>query len=193
MVPGTAVHDAVRYALDDYDTDARLTDSLAGMLIAVAVGYSAIATANGTALSVHGRRRDLAVLRSAGGTAGQLVLFAAAEAALVTVIGTALGLLAALPPLAGLASGLSQSTGAPRHPPPGSGHPGGRGLRLSADGRLDRCGGDMALAATDLRRRGPRARSGRERLAESAGRGGRFVRGSPGGPGRGGAGAGGRG
>ncbi|MET8546118.1 FtsX-like permease family protein, partial [Kitasatospora sp. NPDC004799] len=113
VVPGTAVHDAVRYALDDYDTDARLTDSLAAMLIAVAVGYSAIATANSTALSAHGRRRDLAVLRSTGGTVRQLVLLAAAEAALVTAVATLLGLLATLPPLAGLASGLSQSTGAP--------------------------------------------------------------------------------
>ncbi|MFJ9443513.1 FtsX-like permease family protein [Kitasatospora sp. NPDC101235] len=113
VVPGTAVHDAVRYALDDYDTDARLTDSLAAMLIAVAVGYSAIATANSTALSARSRRRDLAVLRSTGGTARQLVLLAAAEAALVTAIATVLGLLATLPPLAGLASGLSQSTGAP--------------------------------------------------------------------------------
>ncbi|MFE4398209.1 MULTISPECIES: ABC transporter permease [Streptomycetaceae] len=113
VVPGTAVHDAVRYALDDYDTDARLTDSLAAMLIAVAVGYSAIATANSTALSAHGRRRDLAVLRSTGGTVRQLVLLAAGEAAVVTAIGTLLGLLATLPPLAGLASGLAQSTGAP--------------------------------------------------------------------------------
>ncbi|MFJ6382829.1 FtsX-like permease family protein [Kitasatospora sp. NPDC092039] len=113
VVPGTAVHDAVRYALDDYDTDARLTDSLAAMLIAVAVGYSSIATANSTALSAHGRRRDLAVLRSTGGTVRQLVLLAAAEAALVTAVATLLGLLATLPPLAGLASGLSQSTGAP--------------------------------------------------------------------------------
>ncbi|WP_341865490.1 FtsX-like permease family protein [Kitasatospora cheerisanensis] len=48
-VPGTAVHDALRYALDDYATDARLTDALAALLIAVATGYGALAAANGAA------------------------------------------------------------------------------------------------------------------------------------------------
>ncbi|GAA2262557.1 ABC transporter permease [Streptomyces amakusaensis] len=109
-VPGTAVHDAVRHALDDYATDARLTDTLTAMLIAVAVGYSGIAMANSMAMTAHGRRRDLAVMKSAGGTVRQLLLFAAAETSLVVTVGAALGLLVPLGPLAGMASGLSQAT-----------------------------------------------------------------------------------
>lgn len=111
-VPGTAVYDAMRYALDDYDTDARLTDSLAAMLIAIAVGYSGIAVANSMAMAAHGRRRDLAVMQSAGATVRQVLVFAVAETALVTTIGAALGVLVPLGPLAGMASGLSQATGA---------------------------------------------------------------------------------
>lgn len=109
-VPGTALHDATQYALADYDTDARLTDSLAAMLIAIAVGYSVIAVASSMAMAAHGRRRDLAVMKSAGGTPGQLVRLAAAETALLVVVGAGLGVLVTLPPLAGLASGLAQAT-----------------------------------------------------------------------------------
>ncbi|MFG2622826.1 FtsX-like permease family protein [Streptomyces sp. NPDC048507] len=111
-VPGTALHDAAEYALADYRTDARLTDSLAGMLMVIAVGYSAIAVVNSTAMAAHGRRRDLAVLGSAGGTARQLLLLAAGEAAMVVTVGAALGILVTLPPLAAMASGLSQATSA---------------------------------------------------------------------------------
>ncbi|MCX5195593.1 ABC transporter permease [Streptomyces sp. NBC_00249] len=111
-VPGTALHDAAQYALADYDTDARLTDSLATMLIVIAVGYSAIAVVNSTAMAAHGRRRDLAVMKSAGGTVRQLLLLAAGESAVVVVVGAALGVLVTLPPLAGMASGLSQATSA---------------------------------------------------------------------------------
>ncbi|MFF2330930.1 MULTISPECIES: FtsX-like permease family protein [unclassified Streptomyces] len=109
-VPGTAVHDAVRYALDDYATDAKLTDSLAVMLIVVAVGYSGIAVANSMAMAAHGRRRDFAVMKSAGGTVRQLLLFSVAETSLVVTVGAALGVLVTLGPLAGMASGLSQAT-----------------------------------------------------------------------------------
>ncbi|OEU96533.1 ABC transporter permease [Streptomyces oceani] len=110
VVPGTAVHDALEYALDDYNTDARLTDALAGMLIVIAVGYSAIAVANSMAVTAHGRRRDFAVMKSAGGTVGQLLMFSVGETTLVVTIGAALGVLVTLPPLAGMASGLSQAT-----------------------------------------------------------------------------------
>ncbi|HET6861007.1 MAG TPA: ABC transporter permease, partial [Streptomyces sp.] len=111
VVPGTAVHDGVRYALDDYATDARLTDGLAAMLIVIAVGYSGIAVANSMAMAVHGRRRDFALMKSAGGTARQLLLFSVAETSLVVAAGAALGVLVTLGPLAGMASGLSQATG----------------------------------------------------------------------------------
>ncbi|MGW4383600.1 ABC transporter permease [Kitasatospora sp. NPDC004531] len=110
-VPGTAVHDAMRYALDDYATDARLTDALAALLIAVAGGYGALAAANAAAAAAHGRRSDLAVLATVGGTRRQLLALAAGETALTVAVGAALGILAALPPLAAVASGLSQATG----------------------------------------------------------------------------------
>ncbi|MGW3497381.1 ABC transporter permease [Streptomyces sp. NPDC001020] len=110
VVPGTAVHDAVRFALDDYATDSKLTDSLAVMLIVIAVGYSGIAVANSMAMTAHGRRRDFAVMKSAGGTIRQLLLFSVAETALVVAVGAALGVLVTLGPLAGMASGLSQAT-----------------------------------------------------------------------------------
>ncbi|MFD3566988.1 ABC transporter permease [Streptomyces sp. NPDC058667] len=109
-IPGTVVHDAMRYALDDYNTDAKLTDSLAAMLIAIAVGYSVIAVANSMAMAAHGRRRDYAVMKSAGGTVRQLLGLAAGETAVLVAVGAGLGVLVTLPPLAGMASGLSQAT-----------------------------------------------------------------------------------
>ncbi|GGV04409.1 ABC transporter permease [Streptomyces filipinensis] len=109
-VPGSAVHDAMRYALDDYDTDARLTDSLAALLIVIAVGYSGIAVANSTGMSAHSRGRDFRVLGSAGGTVAQLLVLSVAESSLVATVGAALGVLVTLGPLAGMASGLSQAT-----------------------------------------------------------------------------------
>ncbi|MFD8595179.1 FtsX-like permease family protein [Kitasatospora sp. NPDC059646] len=111
-VPGTAVHDALRYALDDYATDARLTDALAALLIAVATGYGALAAANGAAAAAHARRRDLAVLGTLGATRRQLLALAARESALTAGLGAALGVLVALPALAAVASGLSRATGA---------------------------------------------------------------------------------
>ncbi|WP_338781623.1 FtsX-like permease family protein [Streptomyces sp. DG1A-41] len=109
-VPGTALHDAAEYALADYNTDAKLTESLAMMLIVIAVGYSVIAVANSMAMAAHGRRRDFGVMKSAGGTVRQLLLVSVGETSLVIVIGAALGILVTLPPLAGMASGLSQAT-----------------------------------------------------------------------------------
>ncbi|MCP3754003.1 FtsX-like permease family protein [Streptomyces sp. TBY4] len=111
-VPGTALHDAAAYALADYETDSELTDSLATMLIVIAVGYSVIAVANSMATAAHGRRRDVAVMRSVGGTVPQLLLLSVGETAVVVVVGAALGILVTLPPLAGMASGLSQATSA---------------------------------------------------------------------------------
>ncbi|MET9360184.1 ABC transporter permease [Streptomyces sp. NPDC006632] len=112
VVPGTAVHDAVRFALDDYATDSKLTDSLAAMLIVIAVGYSGIAVANSMAMTAHSRRRDFAVMNSVGGTVRQLLLCSVVETALVVAVGAALGVLVSLGPLAGMASGLSQATSA---------------------------------------------------------------------------------
>ncbi|MFE0699520.1 ABC transporter permease [Streptomyces sp. NPDC058872] len=109
-VPGVMLHDAAAFALADYNTDAELTDSLATMLIVIAVGYSVIAVANSMAMAAHGRRRDFAVMKSAGGTVRQLLFTSAGETTLVVVIGAALGVLVTLPPLAGMAAGLSEAT-----------------------------------------------------------------------------------
>ncbi|ALO91276.1 Macrolide ABC transporter permease [Streptomyces hygroscopicus subsp. limoneus] len=109
-VPGVALHDAAEFALADYDTDAKLTDSLAMMLIVIAVGYSVIAVANSMAMAAHGRRRDFGVMKSAGGTVRQLLFTSVGETTLVVAIGAALGVLVTLPPLAGMAAGLSEVT-----------------------------------------------------------------------------------
>ncbi|WP_435058555.1 ABC transporter permease [Streptomyces sp. bgisy060] len=110
LVPGTALHDALQYALDDYDTDAELTEGLAAVLIVIAVGYSGIAIVNGMAVAAHGRRRDFAVMRSAGGTVRQLLLLSVGETSSIVAVGALLGVLVALPPLVAMASGLSQVT-----------------------------------------------------------------------------------
>lgn len=109
-VPGVALHDAAEFALADYNTDAKLTDSLALMLIVIAVGYSVIAVANSMAMAAHGRRRDFGVMKSAGGTVRQLLFTSAGETTLVVAVGAALGVLVTLPPLAGMAAGLSEAT-----------------------------------------------------------------------------------
>ncbi|MEW2252469.1 FtsX-like permease family protein [Streptomyces sp. NPDC006975] len=109
-IPGVALHDAAEFALADYNIDAKLTDSLALMLIVIAVGYSVIAVANSMAMAAHGRRRDFGVMKSAGGTVRQLLFTAVGETTLVVAIGAALGVLVTLPPLAGMAAGLSEAT-----------------------------------------------------------------------------------
>jgi putative ABC transport system permease protein len=108
---GARLQDAEQYALEDYHTDAKLTNSLAMMLTVVAVGYSGLAVANSMALTGYGRRTDFSVMRSAGGTRRQLLRFTAIETGLLVAIGSVLGLLATLPALAGVASGLSAETG----------------------------------------------------------------------------------
>ncbi|MFD8569125.1 FtsX-like permease family protein [Streptomyces sp. NPDC059639] len=109
-VPGTALHDAAAFALADYETDAKLTDALAALLIAIAVGYSVIAVVNSMAMASHARRRDFGVLKSTGGTTRQLLLASAGETVLVVATGAVLGVAVTLPPLLGMASGLSQAT-----------------------------------------------------------------------------------
>lgn len=107
---GARLQNAEQFALKEYNTDAKLTDSLAMMLTVVAVGYSGLAVANSMAMAGYGRRTDFAVMKSAGGTRRQLLRFAVGETGLLVVIGSVLGLLATLPPLAGVASGLSAET-----------------------------------------------------------------------------------
>ncbi|OJF15889.1 hypothetical protein BG844_02120 [Couchioplanes caeruleus subsp. caeruleus] len=68
------------------------------------------------AMSAFGRRTDLTVMKSAGGTLRQLLSFVLSETVLVVVVGVGLGLLVTLPPLSGPAAGLSQVTGTPVTP-----------------------------------------------------------------------------
>ncbi|MDN5915580.1 MAG: ABC transporter permease [Pseudonocardia sp.] len=109
--PGAVLRDAQSYALADYETDARLSEGLVTLLIVISVGYSGLAVANGVAMSAHGRRRDVAVLRSAGATRAQLLRIALAEAGVVVLVGVGLGLLVTVLPLTGVAAGLSEATG----------------------------------------------------------------------------------
>lgn len=84
--PGATVRDAQSYALADYETDARLSNGLVALLVAMSVGYSGLAVVNGTAMAAPGRPRDLAVLASAGATRAQLLRIALAETT-ATVLG----------------------------------------------------------------------------------------------------------
>ncbi|NBE84781.1 ABC transporter permease [Micromonospora rubida] len=108
---GARLQNAEQFALEEYNTDAKLTDNLAMMLTVVAVGYSGLAVANSMAMAGYGRRTDFAVMKSAGGTRRQLLDLAVSETGLLVLIGSVLGLLATLPALAGVASGLSAETG----------------------------------------------------------------------------------
>ncbi|GGN90389.1 ABC transporter permease [Actinoplanes lobatus] len=110
---GARLQNAEQFALEEYNTDAELTDSLAMMLTVLAVGYSGLAVANSMAMAGYGRRNDFAVMRSTGGTRRQLLRFVIGETGLLVLIGSALGLLATLPPLAGVASGLGAETATP--------------------------------------------------------------------------------
>ncbi len=76
------------------------------LLIAMSVGYPAIAIANTLMMATATRRRELATLRLSGASVGQVLRVVAAEAALVVAIGTLLGLAAALTALMGVVSGL---------------------------------------------------------------------------------------
>ncbi|QBJ96706.1 ABC transporter permease [Rhodococcus sp. ABRD24] len=110
LSPGAAVEDAYSYALRDYEVDARLTNALAMVLIAMSVGYSGLAVANSMAMSAHRRRSDTAVLTASGGTTRQLLSSAGVETAIVVLIGATLGMLVTLLPLTGMAIGLSEIT-----------------------------------------------------------------------------------
>ncbi|WP_415971935.1 FtsX-like permease family protein [Rhodococcus sp. 077-4] len=105
------VEDAHSFALQDYMVDARLTNWLATVLIAMTVGYSGLAIANSMAMSASRRGPDIAALKGSGGTDRQLLAMAVGETAIVVAIGSVLGLIVTVPPLYGMAAGLSQVTG----------------------------------------------------------------------------------
>jgi len=76
------------------------------LLIAMSVGYTAIAIANTLMMATVDRRREFASLRLAGAGVAQVLRVVAAEAALVVGIGTGLGMAAAMTALVGIRSGL---------------------------------------------------------------------------------------
>lgn len=109
-LPGAQVQDGLAFATQDYEKDARLTGGLAKLMVFISAGYSGLAVANSMAMAAHARRADFAVLKSAGGTMKQLLSVALGETTLVGVIGVMLGVLVTVPPLLGVASGLSEAT-----------------------------------------------------------------------------------
>jgi putative ABC transport system permease protein len=76
------------------------------LLIAMSVGYTAIAIANTLMMATADRRREFAMLRLAGAGIAQVLRIVAAEAAVVVGIGTGLGMVAAMTALVGIVSGL---------------------------------------------------------------------------------------
>ncbi|WP_027498689.1 ABC transporter permease [Rhodococcus sp. 114MFTsu3.1] len=111
LPPGATVKDAYSFALQDYEVDARLTNWLAATLIAMSVGYCGLAVANGMAVSAYRRGPDISALQSSGGTSRQLLSTAVFETVIIVLIGSALGSIVTIPPLLGMAAGLSQLTG----------------------------------------------------------------------------------
>ncbi|MFT3944963.1 MAG: ABC transporter permease [Ancrocorticia sp.] len=109
--PGAIVYDAESYALADYQRDYWLLLQFSLVLIVVAVGYTGIALANTMAMSLQGRHGFFRVLRMSGGSAGQIVTIVAAETFVIVCVGVLLGLAIALPSLAGIAAGLSETVG----------------------------------------------------------------------------------
>ena len=113
LPPGTVVRDAHTHALAAYAVDARLTQLLAVLLVAVSAGYGALAVVNGVAAAVRTRRGELATLGALGATRGQLIGVVGAEAGAAVLLGALLGVLVAMPPLLAVASGLGAVTGQP--------------------------------------------------------------------------------
>ncbi len=108
---GAVVYDAYDYAVADYERDSWLMRQFSLVLIFLAVGYTAIAVANTSAMSARGRRDGFRVLQMAGGTVRQVVTVVAAESAVIVGIGVGLGLLVSVPAVVGIASGFSATVG----------------------------------------------------------------------------------
>ncbi|GAA4030785.1 ABC transporter permease [Allokutzneria multivorans] len=107
---GAAVHDGETFAAAKYEKENRLLLQFSLVLICVAVGYTGIAVANTMAMAAQSRTASFAVLKSTGATVRQVVRLVMGETALVVVVGVALGLLVTVPPLAAMASGLTEAT-----------------------------------------------------------------------------------
>ncbi len=89
-VPGVAVHPTTGAAAAG---DAQEQQGAWELMVAVSLGFTAIAILNTFAIATAGRRREFADLRLAGATTGQLHRLAAREALVAVAAGLALGAL----------------------------------------------------------------------------------------------------
>lgn len=110
---GTEVLDAETFALADYHRDYWLLVQFSLVLIVVTVGYTGIAVANAMAMSMQGRQGFFRVLTMSGGTARQIIGMVTAETLVIVTVGVSIGFAIAVPSLAGIAAGLSESVGRP--------------------------------------------------------------------------------
>ncbi|GAA4239549.1 FtsX-like permease family protein [Actinomadura meridiana] len=94
--PGLRLVDRDDLAAAQQDQD-HTQATMAGLIIAVVVGYAVISLINTQALATAERRREFGLLRLVGATRGQILRMMAVEATLVAAAGIALGgLIAAL-------------------------------------------------------------------------------------------------
>jgi putative ABC transport system permease protein len=108
---GTRLVDVATYAQHDADGEDRLVWIFTLLLIAVSVGYGALAVANTLVMATSRRAPDYWLLRMAGATPRQVLLSIAGESAVTVMIGAALGSAAATLALWGTAIGLREQTG----------------------------------------------------------------------------------
>lgn len=111
--PGAKVLDANSYAIGLAARESRLLWLFATVLIGLSVGYTWLAVLNTMGMATSGRRRDFAVLRTAGATTRQVFGFVLSEAVLIVGAGAVLGLAVTVPPLLAMAHGIEEETGLP--------------------------------------------------------------------------------
>lgn len=99
-------------AVADADEE-ELISIFVALLIAISMGYTAIAIVNTMLMATADRVRDFAALRLSGATARQVLRTVAAEAALVVCIGAGIGMVVALAGMLGVRSGLAAEIDAP--------------------------------------------------------------------------------
>ncbi len=108
---GARAVDVATYAREAGSEEDRLVWIFTLLLVAVSVGYGALAVANTLFMATARRAGDYRLLRLAGATPRQVLLAVAGESVLVVVIGSVLGGAAALLALWGATAGLREQTG----------------------------------------------------------------------------------
>ncbi|MQA96390.1 MAG: FtsX-like permease family protein [Streptosporangiales bacterium] len=110
---GARIVDAGAYRAAADAEDDRLVRIFIAILIAMALGYTALSVAVTLLMAGAARARDFAVLRLSGATRGQVLAMAAGETCLVVAVGTGCGLaVAGAAPLT-MRAGLSAELGVP--------------------------------------------------------------------------------